>query len=68
MGRPAVRQAGYTWVVTTSGGTNTAQSDPLALRRIEVNISDHWLVMAAKTTGILGFIARVRRLVRTRLT
>jgi peptidoglycan/xylan/chitin deacetylase (PgdA/CDA1 family) len=64
----AVAQAGYKWVVTTTGGVNTTQTNPHMLRRYEVNLSDHWLVMAAKTTGLLGFIVRLRRLVKARLT
>lgn len=61
-GPQAVRTAGFDWVVTTIGGINTPQSDPLMLRRIEVNMSDHWLVMAAKTSGVMGFFVRLRRL------
>lgn len=64
----AVAQAGYKWALTTTGGVNSTQTNPHLLSRYEVNLSDHWLVMAAKTTGLLGFIARLRQLIRARLT
>lgn len=61
-GLHAVHRAGFDWVVTTIGRVNTRDTDPLALRRIEVNLSDHWLVMAAKTVGLLDFLFRLRSL------
>jgi len=60
-GRYAVQQAGFDWAVTTVGGVNTQSTDPLMLHRIEVNLSDHWLVMAAKTTGLLEIFLDLRR-------
>lgn len=56
----AVRQAGYDWAVTTHYGFNTPQTDPYLLRRIEVDVDQHWLVMAAETAGLWGFFSRLR--------
>ena len=41
-------------------GFNTQQSDPYLLRRIEVDVSQHWLVMAAEAAGLWGFFSRLR--------
>jgi peptidoglycan/xylan/chitin deacetylase (PgdA/CDA1 family) len=51
-GLQAVREAGYTWAVTTIHGTNTKETDPYQLRRIESGVDRHWLVMAAETVGL----------------
>lgn len=51
----AVREAGYDWAVTTIFGINNSESDPLQLRRIEVDVRQHWLLLAAATTGIRQF-------------
>ncbi len=56
----AVRQAGYDWALTTRYGSNTPHSDPHLLRRIEVDIDQHWLVIAAETAGLWGFFSRLR--------
>ena len=48
----AVRDAGYRWAVTTLRGINTPDSDPYQLRRVASEVSRHWLVMAAETSGI----------------
>ncbi|TMD45375.1 MAG: polysaccharide deacetylase family protein [Chloroflexi bacterium] len=48
----AVQAAGFTWAVTTMHGTNTRQSDPHLLRRVLGDVSRHWLVMAAETSGV----------------
>lgn len=56
----AVQQAGYEWALTTVYGFNTPQSDPYLLRRVEVDVSQHWLVMAAETAGLWGFFSRLR--------
>lgn len=48
----AVKEAGYTWAVTTEHGVNTPASDPLKLGRVLGDVSRHWLVMAAETSGI----------------
>ncbi len=56
----AVRQAGYDWALTTRYGSNTPHSDPHLLRRIEVDVDQHWLVIAAETAGLWGFFSRLR--------
>ncbi len=56
----AVQKAGYEWALTTLYGFNTPRSDPHLLRRIEVDVSQHWLVMAAETSGLWGFLSRLR--------
>jgi peptidoglycan/xylan/chitin deacetylase (PgdA/CDA1 family) len=48
----AVREAGYNWAVTTMHGVNTPASDPHNLGRVLGDVSRHWLVMAAETSGI----------------
>jgi len=58
----AVHQAGYDWAVTTIYGFNTPQSDPYLLRRIEVDVDQHWLVLAAKASGVWGFFSRLYRM------
>lgn len=66
----AVRQAGYDWAVTTHYGFNTPQMNPHLLCRIEVDVDQHWLVMAAETAGLWGVFSRLRwlPLVRKHLT
>lgn len=56
----AVQKAGYEWAFTTLYGFNTPRSDPHLLRRIEVDVSQHWLVMAAETAGFWGLFSRLR--------
>jgi peptidoglycan/xylan/chitin deacetylase (PgdA/CDA1 family) len=56
----AVQKAGYEWALTTLYGFNTPRSDPHLLRRIEVDVSQHWLVMAAETAGLWGLFSRLR--------
>lgn len=53
----AVREAGYGGAVTTMHGTNSPQSDPLRLGRVLGDVSRHWLVMAAETSGIWQFFS-----------
>ncbi len=66
----AVRQAGYTWALTTSYGINTPETNMLSLYRVEVDVDQHWLVVAAATAGLWGIIARLRWLpaIRKRFT
>jgi peptidoglycan/xylan/chitin deacetylase (PgdA/CDA1 family) len=66
----AVRQAGYDWALTTHYGFNTPQTNSHLLRRIEVDVDQHWLVVAAETAGLWGFFSRLRWLpfVRKHLT
>jgi len=56
----AVKQAGYDWALTTMYGFNSPRSNPYLLRRVEVDVSQHWLVMAAETAGLWGFFSRLR--------
>ncbi len=56
----AVRDAGYDWALTTTYGINTPQTDPLLLKRIEADVDQHWLVVAAEAAGLWGFISRLR--------
>src|SRR6266571_7391214 len=53
----SVRDAGYDWAATTIYGTNTSQSDPHQLRRLAGEVSRHWLVMAAETSGVWHFFS-----------
>ena len=56
----SVKDAGYQWAMTTQYGFNTTQSDPYLLRRIEVDVSQHWLVLAAEAAGLWGWFSRMR--------
>lgn len=58
--RQAVKSAGYQWAVTTNYGFNTPRTDPYMLRRVEVDVDQHWSVMAAETAGLWGIISRLR--------
>jgi len=58
--RQAVKLAGYAWAVTTNYGFNTPRTDPYMLRRVEVDVDQHWYVMAAETAGLWGFFSRLR--------
>lgn len=53
----AVREAGYDWAVTTTNGIGTPQNDPHQLRRVMGDVSRHWLVMAAETSGVWHFFS-----------
>jgi peptidoglycan/xylan/chitin deacetylase (PgdA/CDA1 family) len=56
----AVQRAGYDWALTTLYGANTPKSNPYLLRRIEADVSQHWLVVAAEAAGLWGFFSRLR--------
>jgi peptidoglycan/xylan/chitin deacetylase (PgdA/CDA1 family) len=56
----AVQQAGYTWAFTTVSGINTQQSDRYLLRRVEADVTQHPLVLAAEVAGLWSFFARLR--------
>lgn len=56
----AVRDAGYAWALTTAYGINTSASDPYRLSRVETDVDQHWLVIAAEAAGLWGFFARLR--------
>ncbi len=55
----AVQEAGYTWAVTAMYGFNTRRTDPYLLRRVEVDVDQHWLVIAAKACGIWDLFSRL---------
>jgi Predicted xylanase/chitin deacetylase len=57
-GLNGVRTAGYSWSVTTIHGFNTPQTEPQLLHRILVGADQHWLVVAAKTSGVWEFFLR----------
>jgi len=59
VGLKSVRDAGYAWAVTTLYGSNTSQSDPHQLRRVAGEVSRHWLVMAAETSGVWKFFSHL---------
>lgn len=56
----AVRDAGYSWALTTTYGHNTPLTNPYRLRRIEADVDQHWLVVAVEAAGLWGFFARLR--------
>jgi peptidoglycan/xylan/chitin deacetylase (PgdA/CDA1 family) len=53
----AVQEAGYAWAVTTVHGINTPQRNPYRLGRVLGDVSWHWLVMAAETSGIWNMLS-----------
>ena len=55
-----VQQAGYEWALTTLYGFNTPRSDPYLLQRTEVDVNQHWLVLAAEAAGLWGVVSRMR--------
>jgi peptidoglycan/xylan/chitin deacetylase (PgdA/CDA1 family) len=53
----AVREAGYTWALTTTNDIVTPQNDPHQLPRVLGDVSGHWIVMAAVTSGVWRFFS-----------
>lgn len=53
----AVRKTGYAWAVTTTNGISSLKDDPHLLRRVLGDVSRHWLVMAAETSGVWSFFS-----------
>ncbi len=62
----AVQEAGYDWALTSLYGCNTLKSNPYLLRRVEVDVSQHWLVMAASAAGLWELFTRLRWLLITK--
>ena len=56
----AVKHAGYSWALTTTYGLNTPASDPYRLKRIETDVTQHWLIVAVEAAGLWGFFSRLR--------
>lgn len=48
----AVKEAGYSWAVTTTRGVATPYSNPFRIERVLGEASRHWLLMAAETSGL----------------
>ncbi|HEY7419891.1 MAG TPA: polysaccharide deacetylase family protein [Ktedonobacteraceae bacterium] len=55
-----VQKAGFIWAFTTMYGINTPECDPYLLKRVEVDVDQHWLVVAAEAAGLWGFFSRLR--------
>lgn len=60
-GVQAAHEAGFSWAVTTVYGFNTAEDDPYLLRRIEADTDEHWLLLAAKASGVWFFFTSLCR-------
>lgn len=58
----AVRDASYSWAVTAIHGLNTPQTDPYFLYRIVVDVDQHWLMIAAKASGLWDFLVHLGRI------
>ncbi len=58
--RNVVCEAGFRWAVTTDYGINDPQSDRYLLHRIEVDVEQHWLLIAAEAAGLWSFFSRLR--------
>jgi peptidoglycan/xylan/chitin deacetylase (PgdA/CDA1 family) len=61
-GLAAVRAANYDWALTTLHGINTPRTDPRLLHRIVVDVDQHWLMIAAKSSGAWDAILRICRI------
>lgn len=61
-GIEAVRTAEYDWAVTTLHGINTPRTDPHLLHRFVVDVDQHWLMIAAKASGVWDPFIRLCRL------
>jgi peptidoglycan/xylan/chitin deacetylase (PgdA/CDA1 family) len=60
-GLRAVQAAGYDWAVTTIDGFNSPQSDPYLIHRFTVDVSQPWLLVAAKVSGVWTFFTQLYR-------
>jgi peptidoglycan/xylan/chitin deacetylase (PgdA/CDA1 family) len=50
----AVKEAGYSWALTTIEEAVTPESDPYLLPRLPGVVTSHWLVMASELAGLPG--------------
>jgi peptidoglycan/xylan/chitin deacetylase (PgdA/CDA1 family) len=65
-GLQAVQEARYDWALTAIDGFNTSHTNPYLLHRFVVGADLHWLIVAAKISGIWDVFARpLRPLVKT---
>lgn len=62
MGAKAAKAAGYDWAVTAIHGLNTSRTDPHFLYRFVVDVDQHWLMVAAKTSGLWDGLVRLGRM------
>ena len=58
--KKVVQCGGYAYALTTMHGFNAPDSDRYLLKRIEVDVDQHWLVVAAASAGLWGFFSRLR--------
>lgn len=63
-GYSAVKEAGYTWAVTTSPGSNTRQSDPHLLQRRNADANMQVWEVAASAVGLWTFFVRAKKAVK----
>ena len=59
----AVHETGFDWAVTTVYGFNTPDTDPYLLRRIEIDVHEHWLMLAAKASGVWDHFTNLIKIV-----
>ena len=62
----AVHETGFDWAVTTVYGFNTPETDPYLLRRIETDVNEHWLMIAAKASGVWDLFTNLLRVITLR--
>ncbi len=60
----AVREAAFSWAVTTTPGFNTPESDPYRLRRQSANVQQHWLIIALITCSLGEGLGQLYRFFR----
>ena len=58
----SVQKAGYAWAVTTISGINTPQRNPYLLHRFGVDVEEHWLIIAAKASGLWNLLINLVRM------
>jgi peptidoglycan/xylan/chitin deacetylase (PgdA/CDA1 family) len=61
-GQYAVQASGYDWAVTAIAGFNTQQTNPYFLRRIVVDVDQHWLRVIVKASGVWAIFTHLCRL------
>ena len=66
-GLHAVKHAAYPWAVTSIHGINTPRTDPQLLYRIVVDVDQHWLMVAAKASGLWDVLVHLGKMPLTLL-